>query len=493
MKRRLIAGILGFWTLMAFGQAYFPSHLPTVTSVPPGGLGNHQLFLGVFRNYLPSPKAPINCVLDQNGEMLFYFVRSLYTYDFKVLPDGRLSFYSTNYFYLIDSTLQPVDSLRPVGYSPDVHELIQLPNGHFMLFGNAFRDSVDMTSFQTTNGQVGSPNATVKETVIQELDPAGGLVKEWRALDHFSLVDADFSNFTSPHSFDFSHGNSLEWDPSGKVMVSWRNLSEITLIDWATGNIIWRFGGNANQFAFLNDTLRFSAQHDARFVGPNRISLFDNGTYRQPKYSRALIYQLDTVNYTATLLNEISRPYRSIGMGSYRYLSDGTHLVNWGSRTDTNVCFVSWLDAVGNSLREFQFTAEYWTYRAQEGIIPWQISHPALSCRDSMGFTILSVDGGHTQVEWNTGEKSQSIVVQDSGIYFAYVNRGIGMIRTEKFHLSDPTKPCNSVGLDDEVLASPAKLIQLIDLFGRTVQSRKRGQVYIELYSDGSRRKVMEW
>jgi hypothetical protein len=361
-----------------------------------------------------------------------------------------------------------------------------------MLFGITYHDSVDLSAYQTLLGQPGSTLATVKETVIQELDASGALVKEWRPLDHFSLADADFNNFSSPNSLDFSHGNSLEWDPSGKVMVSWRNLSEVTLIDWHTGNILWRLGGNANQFTFLNDTLGFSAQHDARFVGPNRISLFDNGTFRLPRTARALIYEIDTFNYTVSVVNEFQKPCRSVGMGSYRWLSDGTHLINWGSRTDTNICEISWLDATGNSLREFEFNAEYFTYRAQAGQIPWQIPHPPLSCTDSAGYTVLSVPPGHPAVEWNTGEQSTSIAVQDTGTYFAFVNQGIGMIRTEKFHLSDPTKPCNSVGMDAAAIRPP-DLLETRDLLGRQVYFRQKGHIYLEVYSDGTCRKVMEW
>lgn len=492
MNRILIWGLLSFWAIMAQAQAYFPPSLPNITTDTPGGMVNSTCFLGIFRTFQPSPKPPVNVALDENGEMLFYFVRGGYTYDFKLLPDGRMSFYSGSQYLIIDSTLQKVDSVRSIGYTPDVHELTLMPNGHFLLFGNEYRDSMDLSPYQTIHGQPGSATARVQGTVIQELDAAGNLVKEWSALDHFSLADADFANFDDPSFIDFTHGNSLEWDPSGKLMVSWRNLSEVTLLDWNSGNIIWRLGGTGNQFTFLNDTLQFSAQHDARFVGPNRISLFDNGTYRQPRQAQAMIYELDTVNFTATLVNAIRRPYESYGMGSYRYLSDGTHLINWGARSDNNLGVVSWVDAAGNSIREMEFTPVYVTYRAQEGIIPWQIPHPRLSCSDSLGYTVLKVGPGHTKFEWNTGEQTSSIAVSDTGTYFAYVDMGIGMIRTEKFQLFDSAEPCNGVSIEDPI-ATPRILLETWDLWGRKVENRQKAQVYIEWYSDGSYRKVIEW
>lgn len=455
-------------------------------------MGNEQCFIGIFRNYQPSPKPPINAVLDEQGEMLFYFVRGGYTYDFKLLPNGMLTFYSGNQYLIIDSTLQKVDSVRPIGYTPDVHELHLLPNGHYLIFGNEWRDSMDLSPFQTIHGVQGSPNARIQGTVIQEQDWNGNVVKEWAALDHFSLSDADFANFDDPYFLDFTHGNSLEWDPSGKLMVSWRNLSEVTLLDWNTGNILWRLGGNANQFTFTNDTLQFSAQHDARFVGPNRISLFDNGTYRQPRQAQALIYELDTVNFTATVVDAVRRPYESYGMGSYRYLSDGTHLINWGARSDAIQGLVSWVDAGGNSLREMSFSPEYITYRAQPGTIPWQIPHPHITCSDSLGYTVLNVGPGHTKFEWNTGAQSSSIAVSDTGTYFAYVDMGIGMIRTEKFRLTDASEPCNGVGITDSI-QTPRVLMETWDLWGRKVEERQKRQVYIEWYSDGSFRKVIEW
>ena len=86
-------------------------------------------------------------------------------------------------------------------------------------------------------------------------------------------------------------------------------MDEITKIDRQTGDIIWRLGGVNNEFTFLNDSLDFQHsiptpfcyQHDIRRLTNGNISIYDNGNYKHPKYSRMVEYQLDELNMTATL------------------------------------------------------------------------------------------------------------------------------------------------------------------------------------------------
>ena len=69
-----------------------------------------------------------------------------------------------------------------------------------------------------------------------------------------------------------------------------------------TGAIIWRLGGKNNQFSFINDTIGFSHQHAIRRLENGNISLFDNGNYHSPPFSRAIEYSLNENNKTATLV-----------------------------------------------------------------------------------------------------------------------------------------------------------------------------------------------
>ena len=111
--------------------------------------------------------------------------------------------------------------------------------------------------------------------------------------------------------FDLVHPNSLDVGPDSTLLVSWRNAGEVALIDQATRAIRWRLGGRRSTFRFVNDPLNgFSAQHCARFSGPDRVLIFDNGTRHRPSVSRAVEYQLDRGAGTATLVWSYTHPER---------------------------------------------------------------------------------------------------------------------------------------------------------------------------------------
>src|SRR5690606_33427409 len=101
---------------------------------------------------------------------------------------------------------------------------------------------------------------------------------------------------------DYAHGNAVELDSDGNILISSRHMNEITKIDRTTGEIIWRWGGKNNEFTFVNDTLAFSFQHDIRRLPNGNVTLFDNGNHHKPPRSRAVEYELDEVNKTATVV-----------------------------------------------------------------------------------------------------------------------------------------------------------------------------------------------
>ncbi|GIT32244.1 MAG: hypothetical protein Ct9H300mP2_3230 [Candidatus Neomarinimicrobiota bacterium] len=52
----------------------------------------------------------------------------------------------------------------------------------------------------------------------------------------------------------------------------------------------------------------FSHQHDIRRLDNGNITIYDNGNYKEPNYSRAAEYLLDEDNMTATLISEYREP-----------------------------------------------------------------------------------------------------------------------------------------------------------------------------------------
>ena len=199
-------------------------------------------------------------------------------------------------FYELDSSYAILDSFFcGNGYETDDHELQLLPNGHALLIGLDPED-VDM-SFVVPGGY---PFATVIGDVIQELDQNQNVVFQWRTFDHFQITDATHEDLLAP-TIDYAHVNAIDVDTDGNLLISSRHLDEITKIDRQTGNIIWRLGGKNNQFTFVNDPIRFSYQHCIRRTPTGTLTLFDDGDYHTPRFSRAVEYSMDEQAQSVTL------------------------------------------------------------------------------------------------------------------------------------------------------------------------------------------------
>ena len=117
------------------------------------------------------------------------------------------------------------------------------------------------------------------------------------------------------------------------------------------GQIIWILGGPNNQFTIMNDEYNgFSRQHDVRRLGNGNLLLFDNGNEHVPPISRAVEYELDETDMTASLVWEFSHPegYLGLAMGSVQRLPNNNTLVNWG-RLEEQVSVITEVDQNNNA------------------------------------------------------------------------------------------------------------------------------------------------
>ncbi len=299
-------------------------HVTVSDSTSPG-----YLFLAPIINSVDS--IPALLILQNDGTPVFALDLLANAYDFKPQPNGMLTFYDdeSSIFKVMDRTYTIVDSLQCGNdYETDIHELRILPNGHALLLG-VNEEIVDMSQFVPG----GDTAAVVVGSIIQELDTSKTVVFQWRSWDHYNITDAVGVDFTW-HMIDYVHGNALDVDTDGNILFSSRMQNEITKIDRETGAIIWRLGGNNNQFRFVNDSIGFSYQHAVRRIANGDITLLDNGNLHVPAFSRAVEYALDTSQMTATLVWQ----YRNTpdifdqAMGFVQRMENGNTLIGWGRR-----------------------------------------------------------------------------------------------------------------------------------------------------------------
>jgi hypothetical protein len=241
---------------------------------------------------------------------------------------------------------------------------------------------------------VGGPkDGYAYDSVVQELDVASGdIVFEWHSLDHVPLEESLQANreparhATKKRPFDYFHVNSISDGPGRTILISARNTSALYLLR-RDGSIVWRLGGTRSDFRPAA-AVRFRFQHNARFHGPNTISLFDNGAIPKVEpYTRPLVLRIDAVQKTARVVKTFVHPKKlsSPFEGNLELLPDGGAFVGWGG-----VRKVTEFGADGRV--RFEATLPYGdTYRAYR--LPWT--------GDPGGKPLVAVDGDRVYASWN--------------------------------------------------------------------------------------------
>jgi hypothetical protein len=457
----LLLIVVAVWGLPVSGQTQnFP---PLSIEIADSAATEGYYFLTPYTNTPPYVYDHVQLILDNYGRVIFYRVypkgiNPNSTIDFKLQPNGYMSYFNINRgkHFIMDSTFTVVDSIECVnGVDTDQHDLQFLADNHYLLFGTETR-IMNLTSyhwFGVNHTLPGGANAQVFGVVIQEFDENKQLIWEWKGHDHYQFGDVDQKWLSNPNKVDWTHANSVERDQDGNILLSLRHFNEITKIDYATGNIIWRLGGKQNQFAFPNDPIRFTGQHDIRRVSDTSVSLFDNGQYTTPSLCRGIEYSLDENNKIATLVWEYiyDSSLFSVACGNHQYIQNGNHLVDFGF---TNSGGYPWMVVVKpdkTKILEIKYPVGYISYRAfNYTSLPWQLNRPNVECQKSGSDYYLVAEEGLPEYLWSTGETTASIKISDTGEYWVFVPYGTGYIRSEIIRITDITNPCLFLSLPSQ-------------------------------------------
>ncbi|HBF87070.1 MAG TPA: hypothetical protein DDX39_00400 [Bacteroidales bacterium] len=309
-------------------------------------------------------------IIDHNLNPYLYIQDNNRGLSFTKQKNGQYSFFNPyGYsFYTLDTTFAIVDSFAcGNGYNADFHDFQLLENGNSYLLAYDVQ-IVDMSEYI----EGGEPEAQVTGVVIQGLDSQKNVIFQFRTWDYFEFADAlHYVDLTS-HYFAYAHTNSIDIDENGNVLISNYLMDELTLINGKTGNIKWRFGGKNNQFTFLNDTIGFTTQHDARRLSNGNITLFDNGLFHTDVVSSAKEYELDEVNKTARLVWGYTHPlhFSSPRSGNVQRLPNGNTFINWGWRPSNLFPSMTEVRPDSTIVHEISFAkSDHLVYRAYKFII----------------------------------------------------------------------------------------------------------------------------
>ena len=350
-----------------------PSRHPAVGNPTPGWylIGNAFVAAG---------SGPYAMIVDANGTPIWYHRTTSDEVNPTVvtpLPDSTVGITTTSnpsigtLYFLETWTTQAIST---VGIPLNNHELLLLPNGDFMLISYPNLTGVDLTGLSTYG-----PNSTIRDCAVQEVDPQGNLVWDWRASNHTdpameSVVPTHAGTDADPA--DVYHCNSVDVNANGDVLISFRNMNSVLLVSKTSGDVVWKLGGTpynkdgAKILAIQGDPEgAFYLQHDARFQPNGDISLFDDHSAAAavPGVARGVEYALDLGAGTAHVVWQYQGAANSAFLGSFRRYGDGTNLIGWGeSNGSANLVFTE-VDAAGDDVLDMSFVSQgNWSYRAEK-------------------------------------------------------------------------------------------------------------------------------
>lgn len=379
-------------------------------------------------------------ILDGTGHTVFYRLVPKAS-DFKLHPNGLMSYFGDNKFMIMDSAFRIVDSVGCVnGIETDNHDFVILPNGNYLLIGTKSREAdLSMYPIFMKKKLPGSKKAKLKYGIVQELDKNKNLIYQWDSEPFFRIEDADKTYLNDTTTLDVTHFNSVDEDISGNILLSARYSNDIIKVNKSDGTVIWRLGGRYNNFKFVNDSMPFSGQHDARWLSNGHLTLFDNGYgIETVKHNaRALEYALDETNMTATLVWSYQNENKIISeaTGNMQRLANGNTLVNYGkiANGNPNITFEE-VNSKKQKIISVFFADTIGTYRAfHYPVLPFHLKQPQLIFNVGKKQCTLKTANKETAYQWSTGETTREIIITQPGVYYVYVPYG------DKGYLSSKT------------------------------------------------------
>jgi hypothetical protein len=428
----------------AYSFVYLPAGFPALQRMSPeAGGGPDPGLVMVTLGLWTQESAFYEAALDSNG-VPAYVRSTTSSMDLKKQPNGNYSVARNTgdsrgaEIVELDSQFREVARHRTQGlHHTDGHDSLLLPDGSRYLMAYEPNDSTGVT-----------------DAVVQHISAAGAVLFEWNSQDHVDIA-AETVEEGSP---DYAHINSIDVMDDGDLLLSFRHLSSVFKVartahdGFEVGDVVWRLGGRASDFAFV-DTLGQPdggpcAQHTATELPGGDIMVFDNGAgsfnplcadpadpsgppvARVP--SRIAVWNLDETTGMATMVKDHRVESRyAIFAGSAQPLPSGNTLVGWASST---AAVVSELDESGDIVWELRDVEnpKYFSYRAFKTDVPDEIApevhvtapsegatyelgadvRPRFACTDRGGSNLTSCRAGSVDTS-SVGTRSFEVTARD--------------------------------------------------------------------------------
>jgi hypothetical protein len=161
------------------------------------------------------------------------------------------------------------------------HDFKRLPNGNTVAI-TFERMPADLSAKVQGGFTTPRDDEQMISDLVQEIEPDGTVVWEWRAWQHLDLEQDTICPLEGRR--EWTHQNSLTVLPDNQFLVSFRQISTIGIVDGETGAFKWKWGPG-----------EISHQHHPTWLDNGRVLLFDNGAHRRGvNHSRILEVEPET-------------------------------------------------------------------------------------------------------------------------------------------------------------------------------------------------------
>jgi Arylsulfotransferase (ASST) len=316
---------------------------------------------------------------------------------------------------IYSSSYRPVATVRAGnGLQADLHEF-ELTSQNTALITAYYP-----VYWNTSGAKNGSSHDLVLDAVAQEIDiPTGLVLWQWDSLDHVPVTDSyQFAPPMAGHPWDYFHINAVSENNDGSILVSARNTWSVYDISHQTDAINWVLGGKASTFKMGTNT-PFMFQHDARMLGSDEITIFDDGAGPPivHKRSRGITLRLNFADRTASLLlqDEHQPGLLAEYEGSVEPMANGDDFIGWGGLPN-----ITEFNSRGRPVFDARFVGQNSSYRAFR--FEWRgmpVTKPSVATRTSgRTTTVYASWNGATQVaRWQVlgGSSAGSLTPVTSG------------------------------------------------------------------------------